>query len=153
MADAPAGGNLLTRKIGPLPGYGWLAIAAVLGYLYFKHKQAAAPASTDTSGSLPTGSSTAPPLYYSSPDFSPPISTTTTETDSGVGATVSPGWPVTGVGQMPGPVTIGGLPPVLFSNPVTAPASTLPGTTIHTTTNGTPVGVTTLPVIGPSSAR
>ena len=129
MADAPAGGNLLTRKIGPLPGWGWLAVTAVLGYLYFKHKQAAAPASTDTSGSLPTGSSTAPPLYYSSPDFSPPISTTRTGTDAGVGATVSPGWPVTGVGQMPGPVTISGLPPVLFSTPPPAAARRPPRST------------------------
>jgi hypothetical protein len=58
--DAPAssssgGGNLLTRKLGPLPTWAWLAIATVLGlmlYLYEKsHAASSATASTATTAS------------------------------------------------------------------------------------------------------
>lgn len=51
-APAPAaGGNVLTRKIGPLPGWAWagIAVAAGVGYIWWRNRQnAAAAAATDT---------------------------------------------------------------------------------------------------------
>ena len=53
-APAPAaGGNVLTRKIGPLPGWAWggIAIAAGVGYIWWRNRQSAAAggaAATDT---------------------------------------------------------------------------------------------------------
>jgi len=47
-APAPApkgGGNILTRKIGPLPGWAWAAVA-VGGYLIYRQRKAAQAAST-----------------------------------------------------------------------------------------------------------
>lgn len=51
------GGNVLTRKYGPLPGYAWAGITAGIVYLYIKHRQstaAASPASTGTSAVDPS---------------------------------------------------------------------------------------------------
>jgi hypothetical protein len=50
MADpvesgAKSAGNFLTRKIGPLPMWAWLAVALVL-YLYFERQQAASTSTT-----------------------------------------------------------------------------------------------------------
>jgi hypothetical protein len=52
-----AGGNILTRKLGPLPGWAWVGIAFG-GYYLWKKRQAAAAAastapSTSTAASLP----------------------------------------------------------------------------------------------------
>jgi hypothetical protein len=47
------GGNFWTRKLGPLPAWGWAGIVllAVLGYSYFKNKNSASSSSSaDTSG-------------------------------------------------------------------------------------------------------
>lgn len=47
------GGNVFTRKIGPLPMWGWMAIAmllAVFYYLYHKNQQSATASSTAATG-------------------------------------------------------------------------------------------------------
>jgi hypothetical protein len=54
---APAGGGggfSLTRKYGPLPAWGWLAVAGVGGYVYLKWRQSKAA----TSGTAGAGAST-----------------------------------------------------------------------------------------------
>ena len=53
---ARKGGNPLTRKIGPLPAWGWVAGAAVIagGYMWWRNRQGAAAA---TSGSATTSTS------------------------------------------------------------------------------------------------
>lgn len=52
--QAPAGGgSLLTRKLGPLPTWGWLVIVTAAGigfYLYQKHKQASAAQNSNSGG-------------------------------------------------------------------------------------------------------
>lgn len=57
------GGNVLTRKVGPLPTWAWLGIIAVGGgavWLYARHRQSAASAAADTSstGGASTGDCT-----------------------------------------------------------------------------------------------
>ena len=55
----PAGGsNVFQRKFGPLPGWGWMALAGVAaaGYLWYRNRQGAsaadAGAASDTSGAV-----------------------------------------------------------------------------------------------------
>lgn len=57
MAEKPkTGGNLLTRKVGPLPGWAWVAVAAGGGYLWLKHKGTTSPAaSSDNTAGDATG--------------------------------------------------------------------------------------------------
>ena len=48
-APAPkAGGNFFTKKYGPLPGWGWLALAATGGvvFIWYRNRKAAAAATT-----------------------------------------------------------------------------------------------------------
>lgn len=47
---ARGGGNVLTRKIGPLPTWAWVAIVSVIliGYAYWRNKQAGTTATPDT---------------------------------------------------------------------------------------------------------
>jgi cytoskeletal protein RodZ len=49
-APAAGGSNVFQRKFGPLPGWGWAALAAVAagGYLWWRNRQGAAAAATDT---------------------------------------------------------------------------------------------------------
>lgn len=49
-SPARGGGNVFTRKLGPLPMWVWLLISAavVLGYAYWKNRQQAAQATTQT---------------------------------------------------------------------------------------------------------
>lgn len=55
---SPAGGNILQRKIGPLPGWAWAGLAGVgaLAWFYFRNKSgqsaADAAAATDTTGAV-----------------------------------------------------------------------------------------------------
>lgn len=51
------GGNFLTRKIGPLPMWGWVAIAAglILLYSYRQKSQQTTAASTNTAANTPGG--------------------------------------------------------------------------------------------------
>lgn len=57
----PDGGNALTRKIGGLPTWGWIAIAAAGGiaiYMYLQYRKnsaASTTSSTDTSGTTAPG--------------------------------------------------------------------------------------------------
>lgn len=54
--QATGGGSLLTRKLGPLPTWGWLAIVTVVFaafYLYQKHKQSQ-NAQNSSTGTSPT---------------------------------------------------------------------------------------------------
>ena len=54
-----SGGNVLTRKIGPLPTYGWVAIvgAGILVWAYFAHRNAS---SSSSQSSNTANSSTVP---------------------------------------------------------------------------------------------
>lgn len=61
-ATPRSGGNIFTRKLGPLPMWGWMAIAALLAvfyYLYAKNKSAssttAASAQTTATNNTPGG--------------------------------------------------------------------------------------------------
>lgn len=45
---APAGGSIVTRKLGPLPAWAWLAILAVGVYLYSKRTVSAAGVQTQS---------------------------------------------------------------------------------------------------------
>jgi hypothetical protein len=69
---AGAKGNVLTRKIGPLPGWAWAAVAVGGYYLYKKYKGSSTAASTtaattastgDNGAALPTSDTTAPSGY------------------------------------------------------------------------------------------
>jgi len=57
-APAPkAGGNILTRKIGPLPGWAWAAVGVGAYYLWKKRQAASAAASagnTATTSTVPS---------------------------------------------------------------------------------------------------
>lgn len=60
MPDAPAPGNLLTRKIGPLPGWQWgaLVVVGAGAFILYRRYQAAQAAANGTASS--SGSSTSP---------------------------------------------------------------------------------------------
>ena len=47
-ATGSAAGNVFTRKYGPLPGWGWAALAGVaaIGYWWYRNKQGAAAAAS-----------------------------------------------------------------------------------------------------------
>lgn len=67
------GGNMLTRKLGPLPTWGWLAIVTVLFaayYLYQKHKQASS--ASQGSGASPTTGEAFVPEFVINNDEEPP---------------------------------------------------------------------------------
>ena len=72
MAAAPpkGGGNVLTRKLGPLPGWAWAAVA-VGGYWLYKKRQAAAAAaaspSTTSTAAIPAGASAPSGYGYQGP--------------------------------------------------------------------------------------
>ena len=61
------GGSILTRKLGPLPGWAWAALGVGAFYLWKKHEAASTAASTATDAtaqpSLPTSDTTAPSGY------------------------------------------------------------------------------------------
>lgn len=66
-APAKGGGNILTRKFGPLPGWAWAGLG-VLGYYIYKQRKASAAAAASTSTATPTstlpGTSSAAPSGY-----------------------------------------------------------------------------------------
>ena len=45
-STAAGGGNILTKKMGPLPGWGWLVVFGVAYYLYKKYKAGSTTAAT-----------------------------------------------------------------------------------------------------------
>ena len=69
---AKGAGNILTRKLGPLPGWAWIGIGVGAFYLWKKHEASTAAASTtaattastgDNGAALPTSDATAPSGY------------------------------------------------------------------------------------------
>jgi hypothetical protein len=103
MADtaaAPSGkGNVFTRKIGPLPMWGWVSIVggAIIVWAVYEHNKAGstAAAATDTSAST-----TPPDVFMVSPD----TAGTTITNGSGGGSTNTTTPPVQTT-PSPGPVT------------------------------------------------
>lgn len=80
MAAAPVpakGGNVLTRKLGPLPGWAWAAVAVGGFYLWKKRRAAAAAAASSTTSTAAgspaaaypgsNGATAAGSGYYSGP--------------------------------------------------------------------------------------
>lgn len=111
-AGKGAQGNILTKKIGPLPGWAWAAIGLGGLYLWKKHQAAAAATSSTTTAtpaaSLPISDVTAPSGYgYQGPG-------------AGGGSPFGPGWNVgtpTGTGGVnPGGPMIPYTPVVPLSN-------------------------------------
>lgn len=101
-APAQGGGNVFTNKIGPLPMWAWLAIAAgiLVVWRYFASKSASAQAAAATTASTPADQV---------PQFVNQVYTTSTAPSAPAGAPVpSPSTP-TPPGQ-PGPTTP--MPPV-----------------------------------------
>lgn len=45
---AESGGNMFTRKYGPIPGWGWILLAIAGVYLYSKYQQSKQSATTTT---------------------------------------------------------------------------------------------------------
>jgi LysM repeat protein len=46
-----SGGNVFTRKVGPLPMWGWMAIALVLAFVFYLYKKHTSSSSSTSSGS------------------------------------------------------------------------------------------------------
>ena len=126
MAPAPtpskAGGSVLTRKFGPLPGWAWAGLG-VAGFFIYKQRKAAAAAAAGTSSttatpsaSLPTSAVTAPSGYgYQGPGV-------------GGGGGSGPSWWGTGT---PTGATGGVTSPAVVTAPNTRPADTGPSTTLQ----------------------
>jgi hypothetical protein len=120
-AGAKGGGNVLTKKIGPLPGWAWAAIA-LGGYYFWKQRQGAAASTATTAtptASLPTSAVTAPSGYgYQGPG-------------TGGGSSWGPGWNIgapTGTTGTPGGTTAvgGGTPMIPYVAPAPSMAYTAP---------------------------
>jgi hypothetical protein len=118
-AKKKAGGaGFLTQKMGPLPVWGWLAVAVVGIYLYRKISGQSAASTTATTTTTPTSTygATTPTLDYTSQGVSPPAGTytyTPTGTQTTGTGTTTP--PVT----TPTPVTAAAPPPGVPTNPQT----------------------------------
>lgn len=56
-AEPSGGGNVFTRKIGPLPMWGWMGIVALLAVFYYLYKknQSASTSSTNAAANTPGG--------------------------------------------------------------------------------------------------
>ena len=88
MATTPAkgGGNILTRKFGPLPGWAWAAVG-VAGYMVYKQRKAAsaaaasAPPATTSTAAVSPGAQAPSGYGYQGPG-------------AGGGAGGGPGWNV-----------------------------------------------------------
>jgi hypothetical protein len=106
-APAPSGkGNVLTRKIGPLPTWGWVSIiggAIVVWAVYARSK-----AGSTTATAADSASTTPPDVFLVSPDSTTPAGGATTGTvitnGSGGGSTNTTTPPVQTT-PSPGPVT------------------------------------------------
>jgi hypothetical protein len=61
-APRGGGGNVFTRKIGPMPMWAWVAIiaAVLIGYAYWRNKQSAASSSTAATAATGTDASQVP---------------------------------------------------------------------------------------------
>jgi hypothetical protein len=89
MAEAPEGGNVLTRKIGPLPTWVWTAIVGgviVLWALYQRSKSGSSSSGVDTAAAQ--ASTTPPDVFMVSPNPTTPAGTgTDTTTTTGTQTT------------------------------------------------------------------
>jgi len=128
---AGAKGNVLTRKIGPLPGWAWAALGIGGFYLWKKHQASTAAASTaattastgDNGAALPTSDTTAPSGYaYQGPGVGDgatgtlPSGARTHHHGSGVAATspnVTPASPTTA--NQPVPASVSNPSPYLLA--------------------------------------
>jgi len=93
MAAPEQGGNILTRKMGPLPIWAWAGIALVAVYLYRRYSGAASAATTTTAASTtqPTETlQTAGGTYTGPVGGAPGAVTNPSSTAPGTGGT-SPG--------------------------------------------------------------
>lgn len=105
MADEPessGGSNVFTRKIGPLPMWGWMGIALLLAILYYLYQknQASSTSSTSTTASVNTpggvDSSLVPQFINQNyttvnPPSAPATTTSTTGSTGSTGSTSSTG--------------------------------------------------------------
>ena len=59
-APKPSGGNFLTRKYGPLPGWGWAAAAAAVagGYIWYRRRHAATSTTAGTTTATTSATTT-----------------------------------------------------------------------------------------------
>lgn len=137
----------LTKKVGPLPMWGWAAIGGVGVFLLLHMKKSAA---TNTSNNNGTGANTANPLSFGPsgdtgggsggqiiltnppPVTTPPVTTPPTATPQPVGPTTTlpplgGGITTTGPGSPQGP---GIMLPAPYGSPWGEPVSNPPGTTL-----------------------
>ena len=76
-ASSKPKGNILTKKVGPLPGWAWALAIVIVGFIAYRAykarqdaaaNQATAPASTDTLGTGATDSGAAGAALGGTPD-------------------------------------------------------------------------------------
>jgi hypothetical protein len=92
MADGD--GSFFTRKVGPLPLWGWVAVALVGWYLYKKYSSGSTSSvlsGTTSSTSVPTETLTTPGGSYSGPVGQAPPSVTNPSPGNPSGPATSPG--------------------------------------------------------------
>jgi Domain of unknown function (DUF4214) len=65
-AGQPGGGNIFTRHYGPLPGWGWLAVVAGAGLVFYLYKQGQSASSTTSNVAGATPASAANSGGYTS---------------------------------------------------------------------------------------
>jgi len=90
---AAGGGNILTKKLGPLPGWGWLAVI-VVGYLIYRHYNSGSSSTTDTTAApttTPTETIQTPGGTYTGPPGGAPSSITSPSSSSPGGNGGTPG--------------------------------------------------------------
>lgn len=89
------GGNILTRKVGPLPLWGWMAVglaAAIAYYLYNKNKAASSSSATSTGSTTSTTASSSIPQFVNQvyTNGTPPSSPNTRGGTEGKGSSTTP---------------------------------------------------------------
>jgi hypothetical protein len=96
MADEGGGGNVFTRKLGPLPMWAWMGIALAIALVYYfweKNKSSSSTSSTDTSENTPGGvDSSLVPQFVNQTyvNNTPPAAPTTTGAQPAYGAAGPP---------------------------------------------------------------
>jgi hypothetical protein len=139
MAPAPtpkAGGNAITKKYGPLPGWAWVGLG-VLGYYIYKQRKAAAAAAagTSTAATTATDSTAADSTAATSPLAQAPTGYGYQGPGtSGYSGGGGPGWNVgTATGTTGGTTAPQVTSPAaaLPSSPNTLPQDTAPSTTLQ----------------------
>lgn len=87
---APGGGNVFTRKVGPLPAWGWMSIAAagVLLIVVYEYRKGGSSSTASTSAA-----DTTPPTVFEFPPESEPAGDGDGDSDDGGTTTPTPGKP------------------------------------------------------------